>query len=263
MKSHLEAIRSLMYYGAFLVEKQHTAETDEMKIYHGELLDLLTPVIKAYCTDKAVEICSESIQIFGGYGYTQDYPVEQIFRDARIAPIYEGTNGIQAIDLLARKLGMKKGMVFMNLINEINATIARAREMTPLVPLADSLEKTVNTLSETAMYLGQTAMSAEFKTAFAHATPFLAVVGDVIAGWMLLWRATAASPALEKIVGSKQGKDRETLILKNKDAAFYQGQLKTAEFFIQSILPITQGRMASVKAGNSAVVDIPEPSFGA
>ena len=105
MKTHVEGMRSLVYYGALCLDRQCFG-TEQQKVFHKEMLDLITPVIKAYCTDRAFEICSQAVQVYGGYGYTQEYPVEQLLRDIRIASIYEGTNGIQAMDLLGRKLGI-------------------------------------------------------------------------------------------------------------------------------------------------------------
>lgn len=262
MKAHLDGIRSLIYYGTHLLEQEDIGETLEIKEKAKELLDLLTPVLKSYCTDRGVDICSHAIQIFGGYGYTKDFPVEQLLRDVRIAPIYEGTNGIQAIDLLGRKLGMKQGKVFMTLLAEIDKTIAKAKESDELTSLAEQLDTTKNKLAELAMHMGQTAMSGSFKTAFAHASPFLDVVGDVLTGWMLLWRATKAVEPLAKVI-QKKGGDAEAIIAKNKDAAFYHGQIKTAEYFIETILPVTHGRMASILASNAAIVEIPDVSFGA
>ena len=251
MKSHVEAIRSMVYYGGYLIEKMENASDDKEKEYHKGLLDFLTPVLKSYCTDRGVDICSQAIQVFGGYGYTQDYPVEQLLRDARIAPIYEGTNGIQAMDLLARKLGMKKGEVFMDLVKEISLTIDKAKALGGLEHLTQPLENSVGNLVELAQHMGATALSPKFKVAFAHAVPFQDVVGDVVSAWMLLWRAVAATTA----VGAAKKAAK-------KDAAFYAGQLKSAEYFIQSILPITNGRMDAIKADCSAVVDIADASFG-
>ncbi|MDY0223710.1 MAG: acyl-CoA dehydrogenase [Desulfobacterium sp.] len=261
MKAHVEGIRSLMYYGMSLVETEASAGSEKEREYAKELLDFLTPVIKAYATDKGVEVCSQAIQVFGGYGYTRDFPVEQIYRDARIAPIYEGTNGIQAMDLLGRKLGMKKGSVFMNVLAEMNQAIARAKEIPMVAPLGDLLESKVNKLGELALYMGQTAMSERFKTGFAHATPFLEVVGDSLCAWMLLWRATVAATKLETIIAGKDEAEIDKIYQKNANAAYYQGQIQSAKFFIESVLPISQGRMDSILSGCSAAVDIPENSF--
>jgi len=111
MKAHVEGMRSFIYFISSLIDRQACTGDEQKKEYNQGLLDLLTPVIKSYCSDRGFEICAEAVQVHGGYGYTRDYPVEQLLRDCKIASIYEGTNGIQAMDLLGRKLGMKGGVV--------------------------------------------------------------------------------------------------------------------------------------------------------
>jgi hypothetical protein len=238
------------------------AETEEEKTAIDDFIGLLTPIIKSYCTDRGFECTVQAMQVYGGYGYTADYPVERLLRDSKINSIYEGTNGIQAMDLLGRKMGMKKGAVFMEFLGEIQKEIARAKEIKGLKGLAEMLETSVNRLGEVAMYMGKTAMSADFKVAFSHAMPFLDVMGDVIMGWMLLWRANIAATKLDDILGNLEGGARLAKINKNKNAAFYEGQVKSAEYFIQAILPITLGKMMSIEAGSKAIVEIPEASFG-
>jgi len=262
MKSHVEGIRSMIYYGALCLDKSTIAETEEERTYYHELLDLLTPIIKAYSTDKGFEICSQAMQVYGGYGYTTEYPIEQLLRDSRIASIYEGTNGIQAMDLLGRKMGMKKGAVFMNFISEIQKVVSKAKELNELKDLAVNLENVINRLTEVAMNLGKNAMSPAFKNAFAHACLFLDVMGDVTMAWMLLWRATISQDKLKKIVGDLSGEERIKKLTKNKNAAFYEGQIKSAQYFINSILPITLGKMNSIDVCDGAVNDIPEVAFG-
>ncbi len=263
MKSHVEGMRSFVYYVANLFDKEQTAQTKEDQTYYKQMIDLLTPIIKSYCTDRGFECTVQAMQVYGGYGYTNDYPVERLMRDSKINSIYEGTNGIQAMDLLARKMGMEKGAVFMNFINEIKQLIARAKETEGLEEDAQELDTTVDRLAEVAMQIGMQAMSPDFKTAFSHASPFLEAMGDVIMGWMLLWRATTAAPALEKIMGNLDEASRAEKINKNKNAAFYQGQLKSSEYFINTILPVTLGRLNSISKGNKAIVDMPEAAFGA
>jgi alkylation response protein AidB-like acyl-CoA dehydrogenase len=262
MKSHTEGMRSFVYYLTSLVDRENTSKTDEEKTYINDLLNLLTPILKSYNSDIGFEATVQAMQVFGGSGYTKDYPIERLMRDSKINSIYEGTNGIQAMDLLGRKIGMKEGKVFIDFLGEIQKTIDKAKETDGLQTLAEKLEITKNRLGETTMSLGSLAMSQDFKTAFSHATPFQTVMGEVIMGWMLLWRAVVAKPALEKIVSGLDEKARVAKINKNKNAAFYEGQLKSAEYFIQSILPVTLGKMDAIKNGNSAVVDIPEASFG-
>jgi hypothetical protein len=141
---------------------------------------------------------------------------------------------------------MHKGAVFLNFIQEIQKSIDASRKINSLKPLAEKLSEVLNRLSEVAMHLGQKAMSPEFKNAFAHAHPFLEVIGDVTMAWMHLWRSTAAYLALEKIVDVDNVKALEEKVAANKEAAFYDGQIKTAEFFYYTILPVTMGKMNAI-----------------
>jgi len=262
MKAYTEGMRSFIYYVARLFDQVECAENEEKRVYYADLIEYLTPIVKSYCTDRGFEVCVQAMQVYGGYGYTADYPVERLTRDSKINSIYEGTNGIQAMDLLGRKLGMKKGLVFMNLVGEIQKIIAEAKAIKGLEDQARMLEQVTNRYAETAMHMGKTAMSPDVKVAFGFASPFLEVSGDVIMGWMLLWRAVVASRKLDGIVGELSGEERRQKIEKNKNAAFYEGQCRSAEYFIQSILPITLGKMSAIEASNGAVIDIPEVSFG-
>ena len=262
MKAHVDGMRSFVYFGARLIDRINCAATEADRAYHKGLLDLLTPVLKAYCTDRGFEVCSQAVQVYGGYGYTREYPVEQLMRDVRIASIYEGTNGIQAMDLLGRKIGMEKGRVFMNFMDEVRRVVQRARACDGLSDLADKVEKTLDRLGDTALHLGQAAMSDRFRTAFAHAAPFQEVMGDVIMAWMLLWRATVAVSPLEKLLAGLEGDARRKKIDTHKNVTFYYGQVQTARYFINSLLPATLGKMDAIMAAESAVVDMPEAAFG-
>ena len=263
MKSHIEGMRSFVYYVAQLFDKTMTAESENEKELAKDLIELLTPIVKSYCTERGFEVTVQAMQVYGGYGYITEYPVERILRDSKIHSLYEGTNGIQAMDLLARKLGMKKGGVFMNFLGEIQKVIAQAKETGGLLDAAKQLEAVIGRLGEVAMHMGTMAMSENFKAAFGHASPFLMAMGDVIMGWMMLWRATVAAPKLMKLTEGLDDAARIEKISKNKNAAFYEGQMKSAEYFIHTILPITIGNLNSIAAGNKAVVEIPEAAFGA
>jgi alkylation response protein AidB-like acyl-CoA dehydrogenase len=249
MKAYVDGMRSLLYYVGILDDRKETAESAEEKTRLQGMIDLLIPVAKGYVTDRSFEMCSLGLQVYGGYGYIRDYPMEQLLRDCRITMIYEGTNGIQAMDLLGRKLGLNQGKPIMDLLGEIQKTLARAKGVERLKGLAARVEKAVNRLGETALHLGQTAMSPKVLNAFAFAHPFMDVCGDVILAWLHLWRATVAVAALEK--GAKK-----------KDAAFYEGQVKSAEFFIHTILPVTHGKMKAILETNGAAVEISDAAFG-
>ena len=262
MKAYVEGMRSFVYYVAYCFDRKSTAKSAAGKERCNGLIELLTPIIKAYCGERGQFVCEQAIQVHGGYGYTKEYPVEQLYRDCKITSIYEGTNGIQAMDLLGRKLGMNKGAAFMDFLNEVKTAVAKASGIPRLEDTAAGVEKALNRLGEIALHLGKTAVSKNLKLAFAYAHPFLEVVGDVIMAWMHLWRAAVAVPKLEKLADSADAHAIRSTVAKNKDAAFYDGQLKTAEFFIHCMLPATMGKMNAIAAGNPAAIDIHEKSFG-
>lgn len=262
MKAYVEGMRSLIYYGGYVQDMETLATDPAEKEKLEDLTAILTPIIKGYITDKALEVTSHGVQVFGGYGYIKEYPVEQLMRDCRIFMIYEGTNGIQAMDLLGRKLGMKKGKPFIDFLGLMQKTVGEAKGIPALNDLTENFEAALNRLSETALYLAKTAMSDNILNAFAFAHPFLEVTGDVTFAWMHLWRATVAMQKLIKLAGSDDPAEIRAKAGKNKDAAFYYGQIKTAEFFIRSILPITMGKFNSIVETNGAAVDMLDASFG-
>ena len=250
MKVYVEALRSLSSYIAFCFDGIATATDPEEKTRLQGIVDFLIPIAKAYTTDRAFEVCSLGVQVYGGYGYIKEYPVEQLLRDCRITPIYEGTNGIQAMDLLFRKLGQNGGRPINDLGDEIRRTLSAAAELDRTAEMAETMEEALVRLEEVARHMGMTAMYGNLPAAAAHAHPFLEVCGDVIVGWMLLWRARVAAEALAG--GGK-----------SKDAPFYEGQIKSAEYFTQVMLPVTYGRMNAILSGSTVSIDIPEEAFGA
>jgi hypothetical protein len=249
MKVYVEGIRSLLYYIAYCGDMAEISDDEAEKEKYQGIIDILIPIAKGYVTDRAFDVCNIGMQVYGGYGYIKEYPQEQFVRDCRITMIYEGTNGIQAMDLLGRKLGMNEGKPIMDLLGEVQATIAKAREMPMLEGYADKVNEALNKLGEVAIHMGKTAMSEKIMEAFAFAYPFMEVMGDVAMAWMLLWRASIAARKLEK--GAKK-----------KDATFYEGQIRSADFFIHVILPATLGKMDAILACNDAVMKISEDAFG-
>jgi alkylation response protein AidB-like acyl-CoA dehydrogenase len=249
MKSYVDGMRSFFYYMTVIGTQGNIAEKEEDRERHADLFSMLTPVVKDYMAVRGHEVCIQAIQVFGGAGYTKDYLVEQYARDCKITSIYEGTSGIQALDMLGRKLGMKKGTVFINFLGEIQKTVDRAGQVEQTQDLAVQVGAAANRLGEVALHLGKKAMSAEFKVAFAHSLPFLYVIGDTIMAWMLLWRALVASTQL-------------SVKPKKKDLNFYEGQIKTAEFFINTELPATMGKMNAIADGCAAAIQISDEGFG-
>ena len=247
MKAYVDGMRSLLYYTALCFDKVKIAENKEEKDKYDGLIELLTPIVKAYCTDRSFEVCVQGVQVFGGYGFIREYPQEQLLRDCKITSIYEGTNGIQAMDFLGRKLGLKKGKPFMDLLSEMNKTIEAAKKIEGLDALAGKVELAVNKLGVLAMHMGMTAMSEKVLDAFATAHPFLDITGDVCLAWLELWRAVVAAPKIEKA--------------KKKDKVFYQGQVKTAQYFITWVLPSTLGKMEALLGNIPAIMEMPDAAF--
>jgi alkylation response protein AidB-like acyl-CoA dehydrogenase len=249
MKAYVESMRSLLYYICRLTDQSTTADSESEKARLQGMIDLLIPIAKGYVSDRSQEVCNLGLQIYGGYGYTREYPQEQLVRDCRITQIYEGTNGIQAMDLLGRKLGLNQGRPLMDLLGEIQKSISRAKASEALQPLAEAFEKALQRLGQVAMHMGGNAMSPQALTAFAFANSFMEVAGDVVMGWMLLWRGAVAAEQLAN--GSRK-----------KDESFYQGQIKSAQFFIQTLLPVTMGKIDAIMGNCAAAVEIDEKSFG-
>jgi len=249
MKSYVNGMQSFFYYVARRGTDAVVSGTEEEREFNENLYSMLTPIVKDYLGVMGHEVCIQAIQVYGGAGYSRDYLVEQYARDCKITSIYEGTSGMQAMDLLARKIGMKDGAVFMNFLGEIQKTTARAKEFEALKDLAEKVEGAANRLGEVALHIGQMAMSPDFNVAFAHALPFLYAMGDTIVAWMLLWRGVIAQQKLS------DGAEK-------KDIAFYEGQTITAEFFIDTVLPVTLGKMEAIKGSSQAAIKMPEAGFG-
>ncbi|MBF0201080.1 MAG: acyl-CoA dehydrogenase [Desulfamplus sp.] len=248
MKSFTEGMRSLLFYTGFMEDMARVAGSHGEKALYQGRIDILIPVAKGYVTDRAFEMCSLGVQILGGYGFTRDFPQEQLLRDCKITQIFEGTNGIQAMDLLGRKLGRDQGP-FEELLQEAQKTVARAREVSALKGIARALEGNILKLKAVAGHLRKKLQSGDIPWAFAQAHPFLEVTGDTLTAWMLLWRALTAVQKLESASGKK-------------DISFYEGQLRSAGFFMGSVLPVSLGRMEAILLDDRSVADMSDDLFG-
>jgi hypothetical protein len=262
MKVYTEGMRSLHYYYAKCEDIVHTTDDEQLKADTAALIELLTPIVKGYITDKALEVCSHGVQVYGGYGYCREYPAEQLMRDSRIFMIYEGTNGIQAMDLLGRKLAMNEGRSFTYFLDQIRKTILEAQMIDGLSVLAEKVEVALDRYDTVAYEIGARARSEKALNAYAFAHPFLDITGDIAFAWMHLWRACVAAPKLAKKVGSLDPEAVDAKAVKNKDAAFYAGQMASARFFINTLLPGCYGKMDAILEGDTCVEDIQDVSFG-
>ena len=263
MKAHVEGIRAMNYFAAYCMDmaKSMPAEKDKWQGF----VELLTPICKAYSSDKAMEICSKAIDVYGGYGYCQEYPVEQYMRDCKIACIYEGTNGVQALDLVGRKLGQNKGMNTMNMFGEIGATVAKTKGVEELKPYAARLEEAYNAVVDLTMTLAQLGKSSAFLIPILNASPFLELFGDLIVGHFLLQSAALSTEKLKAIYEEKgvldsKGKQRG-LVHSDADVAFYQGKIAAAKFFAIEVLCTIKARCEAIKSEEKIPIEMADESF--
>ncbi len=230
MKSHIEAMRGLLYLDAASLDRAKHGADESAREAATDLAALLTPISKSWSTDLGCELTGLGVQIFGGMGFVEETGVAQHLRDARIAPIYEGTNGIQAIDLVLRKLPMKGGAVvngFLDTMGSLESDLTAAGG--DFAGLASSLNGSLGELrSATTWFLENSSAPNE---ALAGATPYLRLFGNVIGGWVLAKLALAASTG-------------------DYDDAFAEEKLICARFYADSVLPLSAGLHAVATAGS-------------
>ena len=225
---------SLLIEAARLYDISRVAEGEE-KENAFLLLDILMPVAKSYPSEMGVQSVSQSLQTFGGYGFTEDFPVEQLYRDIRITPIYEGTTGIQAQDLLGRKMTMKGGKAPMLLFAEINKVIAEAGTFDELKPYADQLTTELARVQDVMADLLPHAMKGDTERYLSDATLFLEMFGIVVVAWQWLKQAVVAKQNM--VTQNPQG----------DDLTFYEGKIHTMKFFFHYEVPKTLGLAVRLK----------------
>ena len=240
-----EGARALILWGALQVDLSHKAATPEERQLADDLIGLLTPVIKGYCTDKGYEIATASQQVFGGHGYIAEWGMEQFVRDARIAQIYEGTNGIQAMDLVGRKLAMNGGRGLRAYLALVAEAVADAKADDRLAALAGGLEKASGELQAATLWLMQNGLSNP-DNAGAGATAYMHLMGIVALGHMWLLMAKASHAALDAAGG---------------DTAFYEAKLITARYFAERNFPDAGALRRKLEAGSAAMMAMPAAAF--
>jgi alkylation response protein AidB-like acyl-CoA dehydrogenase len=222
-KSYVEGAYGLAMFAARLVDEQRTGETDTARTDAALLLELLTPIVKSWPSQWCLESNSLAIQILGGYGYTREFPVEQYWRDNRLNMIHEGTHGIQALDLLGRKVVMKNGAALTLLSREIDATIALAMDAPLLRAHAMQLQDAWADIVASVERLKPT-LASDGEAALANASLFLEAFGHVVLAWSWLRQAVVADAALPAACGGA-------------DEPFYRGKLQACQYFFRWELP--------------------------
>lgn len=249
MKSKVETMRALCYKLAMHWDMSLCVEpgSDE-EVYHKGQLELLTPVVKAFCTDQSFRVCELAIQTYGGYGYISDYPVEQYMRDAKVFSIYEGTNFIQSLDLVGRKLRLRGGANLMDFSSDIAKFCAKHSEHPALKDEVAELELASNQLTGASMALmGFARKNLNLVSLFA--TRYLEIMGEVACAWQGLEAAVIAHEKLQGLDDS------------SSDKHFYEGKIATAKFFVNNILPGVSVKCAVLSKGDDSAVTISDKAF--
>jgi alkylation response protein AidB-like acyl-CoA dehydrogenase len=240
-----QAARALVLWGSLQVDLSRKAETEEERVAADDLISLLTPVIKGYLTDRGFESAVAAQQVFGGHGYIREWGMEQFVRDARIAQIYEGTNGIQAMDLVGRKLGQNGGRAIGLFLQTVGRDIADARAAGDPAGVAAPLEQALGELQQATMWLAQNGL-ADPDHAGAGAYAYMNLMGVVTLGWMWLKMAGASARLLDA-----EGEDR----------SFHEAKLATARFYAERELVGAGALRRKVEAGAETVMALPVEAF--
>jgi alkylation response protein AidB-like acyl-CoA dehydrogenase len=245
-KANLEAMRALSYVTAASLDFQHRHPDEKVRKEHKAFVELMIPVLKGWCTENAVELCSTALQVFGGMGYVEETGIAQQYRDVRITTIYEGTTGIQALDLVGRKLIRDMGATATVILKQIEAfgKEAAAHDNTEVKAIGEALLKGVATLAEVSQWIGMNAMG-DLKKAFACSVPYLKLWGVVAGGWQM---ARAAKVAAEKIAAG------------DKDP-FYPAKITTAKFYASHVLSQGAWYKRQIIDGAGDVMTLPEAAF--
>jgi hypothetical protein len=244
MKATVDGMRSMIYTGAYWAELALELPAGEEKNHYQALVDFLTPIIKAYCSDLGFKVCETAIQCLGGYGFCREYPLEQYLRDAKIMSLYEGTNGIQSIDLLGRKMRLNGGALFRSYLSEIQA-FCRNRENHPrLGQEIRALNEALDRLETVALALAAQMKSDPLQWA-SYTYPALLCFGDLTMVWRLLDLAVIAQEQIDAGGGND----------------FLSGKVLQATYFAGTTLPLTLARLETCLREGREVVEMPEGGF--
>ncbi|CAN5190360.1 acyl-CoA dehydrogenase [soil metagenome] len=254
-KAHVEGMRALVSYTGFVqdqIQLAHHAKTEgadnaEELLRWERLNDLLLPLVKGYGSEKSYELLSLSLQVFGGAGFTRDYPIEQYIRDAKIDTLYEGTTGIQGMDLFFRKVGKDQGATLTALLTQVqdfakgdagNGRLAAERQR-----LATALEDVQGMLGSMVQFLGEDLYKIGLNT-----TSFLFSLAELVIGWLSLRGADVALTALQSEVT-------------DSDRDFYEGKVVAARWFAHNVLPQLTSRREIMAATSMEVMEMSDTAF--
>ena len=260
MKSHVEAMRITSMLAAYSTDVMH-AESGETAKEAKAMLDLLIPICKAGNTDMAWLITAEAIMVYGGYGYCSDYPVEQLARDAKILAIYEGTNGIQSMDLIMRKLLMNPEMYIYSVFKKrVQETIDAAGGIVDEKYIS-AVKAGMGKMDDVIGYLSGLRDSKRIAGILEQAVPLQQSFRMLVYAWLHLWSMTKTIPALKEITGDMSGEKVDAAVKDRDEAAYYYGKVMASRFYIGSEFKKYFGNTDYILSGEAALSETPEQVF--
>ncbi len=257
MRAYTEGMRALLYLTALYEDLGHNLPDREEAQTYIDLVEALTPLCKAFCTDAGFWVCDRAVQTHGGYGYCQEYPVEQCLRDVKIYAIVEGTNGVQALDLVGRKLRIREGAPARALMGRIGSGVAKVSETGVFDDLAGLLLEGNKALVETTGTLAMKGAS-DMLYPVINATPYLELMSRVVVAVLLGEEAVVARQTLDEIEaeeGCTTDEEKAALLQRNDNAVFYFNKIQTAYYFAHHLLPQVHSLKAEILADDRSMID--------
>jgi len=243
-KALIEGGRAFLFWTALHGDLSHVHPDAAVREKSADYMGLMTPVLKGYLTDKGFQVCSNAVQVHGGSGFTEHFPVSQFMRDCRIALIYEGTNGVQALDLVGRKLAAKGGRAVMTFFQEIDQFIGENDADEAIKPFIDALAGVKAQLQDGTMWLMQNGLQNP-DNAGAASTDYMHLFG--LTGLAYMWALMAKAAQAKIAAGSSD--------------PFYTTKLTTGRYFIERILPDAASHLAKLKTGSATLMALPAEAF--
>lgn len=245
MKASVDGMRSMIYSAAYWSDLALESSDEHKKRHYAALTDFMTPIVKAYCSDAGFRVCETAIQCLGGYGYCRDYPVEQYLRDAKIMSLYEGTNGIQSIDLMGRKMFINEGAPYKAFLSEIMGFCAEHGNHEGLGEQVTALEDAMTKIMEMAGVMNERATTDRVQWA-SYTWPALLCFAEAVMVWRLLDMALIAWERA-RIPGAEND--------------YYRGKTMQATWFTDVTLPQTIARAGTCLLSGREIVDMPDDAF--
>jgi len=247
MKAQIEAMRALSYVTAASLDLSNKSPDDSVRKEHRAFVEFMIPIVKGWCTETAIEVCSTALQVFGGMGYIEETGIAQQYRDVRITAIYEGTTGIQALDLVGRKLIRDMGAVATAIVGKMKkfAASLESSDNADVKAIAQELSRGIEALTSTSQAIGMSAMG-DLRNGVACSVPYLRLWGVVAGGWQM---ARAAQIAAQKIAAG------------DAEADFYKAKIATARFYADHILSQARWLQHEVAQGASSVMTLGSDQF--